>query len=392
MKRQLLFLVVACGLALMTAPSASAGTPGYCGHSYAMLMTGYEPNLLPASGTGILAPPGGFNGALTAIVGVGVIQFSAGCTSISGELIYNDGDLQFLENGGVGAIGGPAACYSAEKFLVSVPCFDGGNHFTGGSVTTAGEPPGLTLLQFTANFNFFDYGLGSGTGSIPFAFNIQETSGDTTLVGNTVPSPTAPVLTLTMQEQLPGKVLTSFGKAPYLGNSAITCAGNGANQDDLVSFIANNTGGTVAGSYGTAVGSVKIPPNGQATGILSFNSNDNLQVTPGVPIPPPNNSACAFSEMLDPFDGPAAFADGTSNILTSFTSPATDPTCTNAANPSAGFTTSQVAWGNGDFNAYAITTSLTDVPFKFVPPGEMSTCTHLGPTNNQNSQGQQGQP
>ena len=121
-------------------------------------------------------------------------------------MIYNDGDLQFLRRTGVGFIGGPTACYSGEKFLVSVPCFDGGNHFTAGSVTTAGEPPGLTLLQFTANFNFFDYGLTGAPGSMPLAFNIQETTGDTTLVGNTVPSPTAPVLTLTMQEQLPGKV------------------------------------------------------------------------------------------------------------------------------------------------------------------------------------------
>jgi hypothetical protein len=376
MKRQLLFLVLAGGLALMAAPNANAGKPpGFCGHNYAMLMTGYEPNLNPATGSGLVAGPGGFPGALTAIAGVGVIQFSSDCSSISGELIYNDGDLQFL-NTTVGATGGPAACYSAEKLLVSVPCFDGGNHFTAGSVTTAGEPPGLTLLQFTANFGFFDYGIGSATPSIPFAFNIQETTGDTTLVGNTVPSPTAPVLTLTMQEQLPGKVGTSFGQPPYLGNSAITCTGNGANDDDLVAFISNNTSQTVAGSYGTAVGSVNISPKGQASGILSFNSNDNLQVS-GATVPPPNNTSCSFSEQLDPFDGPAAFADGTSNIFTTLTSPATDPTCTNAANPSAGFTTSQVAWGNGDFNAYAITTSLTDIPDAFVPPGEMSTCIHL---------------
>jgi hypothetical protein len=385
MKRQLLFLVLAGGLALMAAPNANAAkVPGFCGSKYAMLMTGFEPNFTPALGSAA-----GFPGALTAIVGIGVIQFSSNCATISGELIYNDGDIQFLSDlGGIGAVGGPAACYSNEKALVSVPCFDGGNHFTAGSVTTAGEPPGLTLLQFTANFNFFDYGLESATPSIPFAFNIQETSGDTILVGNTVPSPTAPVLTLTMQEQLAGKVPTSFGAPPYLGNSAITCTGNGANDDDVVASLSNNMTGGIAGSYGTAVGSVNISSNGQANGILSFNSNDNLQVS-GATAPPPNNSACSFSEQLDPFDGPAAFADGTSNIFVTLTSPATDPTCTNAANPSAGFTTSQVAWGNGDFNAYAIVTSLTDIPFAFVPPGEMSTCTHLSDSPNQNSQGNQ---
>ena len=59
-----------------------------------MLMTGNEPNLNPATGVS-----GGFTGALTAIVGVGVIQFSNDCSSITGELIYNDGDIQFLSGG-----------------------------------------------------------------------------------------------------------------------------------------------------------------------------------------------------------------------------------------------------------------------------------------------------
>jgi hypothetical protein len=384
MKRQLLFLVLAGGLALMAAPNANAGKPpGYCGNNYAMLMTGYEPNLLPASGSGNAIGPGGFNGALTAIVGVGVIQFSSDCSKISGELIYNDGDLQFFENGNVaGVSAGPAACYVGEQETIlsfgGLPCFDGGNHFTGGSVTTAGEPPGLSLLQFTANFGIYDFGFHPNT-PLPLAFNIQETNGDTTLVGSSVPSPTAPVLTLTMQEQLPSKVQTSFGKPPYLGNSAITCTGTGGNEDDLIVAIQVLLLGseTVAGSYGTAVGSVNIPPNGQATGILSFNSNDNLLVS-GATQTPPNNTSCAFSEQLDPFDGPAAFADGTSNIFTTITSPSTDPTCTNAANPGAGFTTSEVAWGSpANRNAYATVTGLNDSSFPFVPPGEMSACTHL---------------
>ena len=55
MKRQLLFLVLAGGLALMAAPSANAGkpakAPGYCGKNYAMLMTGNEPSITPALGS-----------------------------------------------------------------------------------------------------------------------------------------------------------------------------------------------------------------------------------------------------------------------------------------------------------------------------------------------------
>ena len=408
MKRQLLFLILAGGLALM-APNANAGKPvkppvGYCGNNYAMLMTGYEPNQLPASGSGNIFGPGGFNGALTAIVGIGVIQFSKDCSTISGELIYNDGDLQFRDDGpmggpGVGVSAGPAACYSAQAEAIipfgGLPCFDGGNHFTGGSVTTAGEPPGLSLLQFTANFGFYDFNLVPAA-PLPLAFNIQETNGDTTLVGNTVPSPTAPVLTLTMQQQSPpNRIPTTFGKAPYVGNDAITCTGNGANEDDLIVAVQILLGAeTVAGSYGTAVGSVNIGLNGQASGLLSFNSNDNLLVS-GATGTPPNNSDCTFSEQLDPFDGPAAFADGTSNLVSTITNSATDPTCTNAANaPPAGFTTSQVAWGSpSNQNAYATVTGLTDSQFPFVPPGEMSTCTHLfdGPkaNGNQNNPGHQ---
>jgi hypothetical protein len=381
MKRQFLFLFLAAGLLLIAAPSARAITvpvPGFCGKNYAMLMTGDEPSVTPATGSGNVTGPGGFPGALTAIVGVGVIQFSRTC-AISGELIYNDGDLQFTANGGVGFFAGPAGCYKTKSILngIGLPCFDGGNHFSGGSVSTAGQPPGMALVQFTANFNLFNLVVGTPAGSLPFAFTLHETSDDSIVVGNTVPSPTAPVLTLTMEEQSPSliPVPTRFGLNPYVGNSAITCSGYGADDDDIIADIANSQSGGVAGAYGTAIGSVNIA-NGHANGILSFNTNDNLQVA-GSSAPPSNNTACAFSEVLDPFDGPASFQDGTSNIFSTITSPASDPTCTNAANPGAGFTTSQVAWGTFDTNSYATVTGLTETSFPFIPPGEMSECTHL---------------
>jgi hypothetical protein len=359
--------------------SATAHSPGFCGHNYAMLMTGAEPNSTPQLGS-----TAGFPGALTAIVGVGVIQFSRGCKSISGELIYNDGDVQFLENvPTAGLTGGPATCYSSVSFVAGLPCFDGGNHFTNGSVTTAGAPPGMALLQFTANFNFFDFALGpTSTGSMPFAFTIHETAGDFILVGNTVPSPTAPVLTLTMQQQDPefNPVPTTFGRPPYLGNSAIICNGYGADNEDAVASILNGFSGNTVAGYDSAVGSVQIFSSAQAGGLLSFNSNDNIQNPLPSPPSPQNNTACDFTSMLDPYDPPAAFADGTSNISNSITSPITDPTCTNAALGGAGFTTSQVVWGPDDSNSFAIVTGLTATSFPFVPPGEMSTCTFLANT------------
>jgi hypothetical protein len=406
MKRQFLFLVLVGGLVLMAAPKASAGkpakAPGYCGHNYAMLMTGAEGNTMPATGSAASGNPG----ALTAIVGVGVLQFSSNCSTISGELIYNDGDVQFAETG-VGVFAGPAQCYAGETiFSQGLPCFDGQNHFTGGSITTAGQPTGLALLQFTANFNAFDIGAapdGSATGSMPLAFTIQETTGDATLVGVSVPSAIAttlpsgavtyaPVLTLTMQEQSSNSVPTTFGKAPYVGNSAIICTGYGANSADLIAAIADSQSGGVAGSYGTAVGSVDILLNGTASGILSFNANDNLQVA-GSTAPPSNNTACAFTETPDPFDGPATFADGTSNLWSTISSPNPDATCTDSAEPQGGFATSQVAWGTTDQNSYATVTALHVSPFGFIPPAEMSTCTHIfdGPkaNGNQNNPGHQ---
>ena len=154
---------------------------------------------------GALIGPGGFTGALTAIVGIGVIQFSSDCSTISGELIYNDGDLQFLEESAARRRWRPGGVLLGRKETIcrSVVC----RASTVATISPVGasrpraQPPGLSLLQFTANFGFYDYGLGIPPRRFPFAFNIQETNGDTTLVGNTVPSPTAPVLTLTMQQQ-----------------------------------------------------------------------------------------------------------------------------------------------------------------------------------------------
>ena len=393
MKRQFLILVLAGGLALMAAPNASATTPGFCGHNYAMLMQGAEANPNPATGSGDVAGPGGYPGWLTAIVGVGVIQFSSDCSSITGELIYNDGDVQFSETG-IGIFAGPAQCYSAETiFSQGMPCFDGTNHFSAATVTTAGEPPGMALLQFTAEFNAYDIGAApdsDATGTMPFAFTIHGTTGNSVLVGNTVPStvttagaPGAPVLTLTLEEQSVAADLnpvpTTFGAAPYLGNSAIICSGTGADDDDLISDISNGDSGGVAGSYGNAVGSVQIFASGQAGGLLSFNGNDNLQVT-GSTAPVSNNAACDFTEVPDPFDGPATFADGTSNLWSTISSPNPDATCSDSSESGGGFETSQVAWGTIDQNSYAMVTGLHETSFGFLPPGEMSTCTHIANT------------
>jgi hypothetical protein len=53
-----------------------------------MLMNGAQVSQVQADGSTSLP------GALTAAVGVGTISFSPDCSTITGELIFNDGDLQ----------------------------------------------------------------------------------------------------------------------------------------------------------------------------------------------------------------------------------------------------------------------------------------------------------
>jgi hypothetical protein len=88
MKRIVFSLIIAGVFAISMAPKAGAALPGECGKSYAMLMNGNQPSTTVADGSSTLP------GALTAAVGVGEISFSPDCNTITGELIYNTGDLQ----------------------------------------------------------------------------------------------------------------------------------------------------------------------------------------------------------------------------------------------------------------------------------------------------------
>ena len=119
MKRLLLSLIVAGGLALMAAPQARAGTPGPCGKSYAFIINGADPSVVAADGSATLP------GAITQAVGVGSITFAAGTTSgctATGEIIYNAGDVQ---TNPIGEFFGPSYCYSGISGFNGAPCFDG---------------------------------------------------------------------------------------------------------------------------------------------------------------------------------------------------------------------------------------------------------------------------
>ncbi len=394
MKRILLSSIVAGGLALMTAPPASALPPGLCGHSYAMLMKGAEPQLVSATGGT------GLPGAITSAFGVGTITFAAStdgtdCTA-TGELIYNCGDIQ---TNPISLYFGPAVCYASASALgTGLPCFDGQNNFAAGLLSKGG-PNGSYILSFDANYSWFDAQDTEGT--FPFGFWIQNTLGSRIAVGTSIPGTVdaslpgngAPVLSITLQQQGIVPVATSYGAAPYKGEAAISCLAQGANSTDSFAAsqaaAANGFGPTVAGGFESTGGSIAIftaPPSGPAClagGGLSFNSNDNY-VTSGTPA---SNNYCPFSflpgDCIDGYSasqtGPAfsttasQFVDGASNGSAFIGTSAYN--CSDALTVGAGYATSAVQWGTSDANSYVMPTGLVSTATGYVPLGGSSACT-----------------
>jgi|HubBroStandDraft_1064217.scaffolds.fasta_scaffold10880_4 hypothetical protein len=384
MKRIVLGLIMAGGLALANAPKATAAVLGVCGKSYAMLITGAQPSSNQATG----ASP--FPGALTSIVGVGEISFPAaigtGCGAPTGELIFNNGDIQSTPPG---VLFGPASCYASEDPITGgLPCFDGTNHFNSASssiVTNGVNGNGsadLTILESGTQWTSSSLSTHSGSaGVISFEFTLQIGPGATTVLGNSKFSAGQPVLSLTMQRigtSTGGSadVPTAYGTAPYLGNSVFNCTATEANQSDGISLSVNPP--SIAGSFDSTVGAFQIFSDGTTAGSWSKNSNENI-VTSGST---PNNDDCSFSvapgNLTSGYGLAAAqFADGTSNAVETITSPPSDSTCTDAAIAGVGYTTSTVKWGSNEESGFLTVTGLTTTANGFVPPGSMSTCTAL---------------
>ncbi len=377
MRRIVLCLIVAGGLALMAAPMANAQVE--CGHSYAMQITGGQDSTLQ-------------NGPVTAVVGIGSITFGAGCTGKpTGELILNSGDMQFnpVSYAPTGEMFGPASCYAGSYALAAggIACFDGTDHITSGALTTPGPnadgSQDLTVTfsgeawnvdSFSPPFSPSTYGPLAGTVSLEFTLQPASAT-QYVVVGTSVPGTTTPyasALTLTMQEIRTTPVPTIWGALPYEGTSAISCSGFGANQTDPVSSAQDPP--SIASAYGSTAGSLSIWSGGFSWGSLSMNDNDEYQTSGSI-----SNSDCAFVEVPSTSiaGGPAAYAyaDGTSNGDAVIASPAADPNCTDAATAGAGYTTSNVQWGLGDTDEYVTLTGITSDATGFTPPGQMATCT-----------------
>jgi hypothetical protein len=381
MKRLVLSLMMAGGLALMAAPKASAGVFGGCGKQYAVLLQGAQETTTD-------------NGQATGTVGVGQITFGAagtagadGCTITSGELIYNSGDIQTSP---VGISFGPSECFDAASgFGTGIPCFNGGSASAPDGGLTSGVavpapapyPPGAFLVSFVANYNWFDASDGNNTeGPVPFGFIVIPSLADFVIVGNSVPAPSGPVLSITMEKQYTVPVPNTYGTAPYLGLSTLECTGYGANTTDLVA-AGQSSGGS--DGYGATTGALQIFSNGEAGGNLSFNADDNFGVTTS----PSTDDECDFASAPDssaPSIGPAygltpdpngsgsEFGDGANNNV-AFVEGGTS--CAAHLTAGSGYFTSGVQWGAGDMYGYLTVTGLFSTATGAVPPGEMATCT-----------------
>ena len=382
MKRLLLGLIVASGLALMAAPQANAAN-ALCGASWAVLGEGAAGDSIQA--TGASDQPGW----VTTAVLVGEITFDAlgtnganGCTVHSGEMILNMGDIQTSP---AGVYGGPTDCYDSDSLLTTgLPCFDGNNDLSpGGTLTSPGaEGAGSEDLVFTAIFNWFDTHI--VTVDIPFAMTLQP-AGTTTVAGITKAASGAPVLQITMQKIGTVPVATIYGAAPYLGDLAVSCEANGANTTDLV---ANGNGPgapdpTIAGGFESVLGAVEIFSTGQAGGSIGFNANDDITAS-GATATPGNNdcSITIFPGTADPGYSSGSegltqsqWPDGTSNSFALIDEPNSGTNCSDANTAGAGYANDSVAWGSKDTNAYLTTVGLASGATGYVPPGGMGTCT-----------------
>jgi hypothetical protein len=377
MKRILLSLMMAGGLAMLAAPYANAAAPGECGKTYAILISGNQVSNNRATGGS------GFPGALTAANGVGSVTFGAasgtGCSVTKGEVIFNSGDVQTSP---AGEYIGPSVCYQAVSALGSgLPCFDGGSHLTGTLAPSANA--GLSLqLSLIVAYNWIDGSI--ATGSIPLGFTVQNNTGATIVTGTSNPGTGLPVLTIELQKigtttNSTPAVPTVFGTAPYLGDTTISCQAWGANDTDFVASL-NDAAPAVSGAYESTIGDLQIFNAAQAGGSLSFNGNDNV----GSTTTPNNANDCAFTDVpgsecsiaLGTSCGtvPSAygFADGTSNSIAFVGTSGNSCGLDNTAG--AGYATSAVVYGATYTSNYIAVTGLFSTGTGFVPPGGESTC------------------
>jgi hypothetical protein len=414
MKRILLGLVMASGLALLVAPMANAQNAGLeCGHNYGFLATGAEP---------VTATTAAATYPLNYIAGVGVLKFGAlgsagtGQCTVGGEMIYIDNDYETFQ-------GGPSNCTVPSAFG-ELPCFNGVDTMIEGG--TGPGPNGSITIELGATFQTVVGDSNMADVTLPFDFTVFVAKSAATMEGNSnIPPggtaagdtngngpcdegldpwgcgpnspepPLGPVLSITLQEQATTAALnpipTTYGKAPYAGSAATLCTGFGGNSTDLVASGQATQTDEATGTYGATSGSLNVFADGLASGSLTFNSNDDVGNTTGI-----SNYDCDFQQ-----ENVAVYADGTTNNEAlindvQFYNPYTAGEALTCRDADAGVTgvgegnpvgadevNSSVVWGASDQDGYTIVTGVATPALlggAFLPPGETATCTSLQET------------
>lgn len=374
MKRFLLSLIVAGGLALMAAPNAGAvvsqcGTLGsVAGVHYAVSITGSEVFYGPEPASGPVPTP---------IAGIGAITItenaSTGVCTVGGELLYNDNDT----------VQGPAACTPGGTALAynppstpptvvpiggTVPCFDGDSTLVTGTATLNNAYNGvLTLTAHYGTYAGADCINGSGPCGAPtdvaLAFNINAGLGDATFAGasqaDETQSTAPPVLIIDGRKQgvaaATGIQNTTYGAAPWLGETTSTAGGPGGATVDSTTCPG-------CGSANSGFNVTNTAASGAlAGGSLTYNNNNDWVDTLAVVLP---GLDCHYS-LARAVSGGGPFSDGTVNVAAIFDQPYTG--ACGYVNIAAGFALGDVQYGATNTSAFSMVEGQTS--FLSATPG-----------------------
>jgi hypothetical protein len=346
MRRNVLVIALAalCGVA-MAAPYTYAA-PG-CGtmhdKTYAIALTGGE--YFNETEPGVAQPvPNPI--ACVGVIEVGAATAPAKC-AVTGELICNDNNVVTGPGTCDTSVLPPGVAYAPPLGITSptvvnysgiVPGLSGSTSDVSGSVGLNGAAIGQ--LQIT-----------SASTGISATFTIVDGAGSKNFVGHSNADDTGatspPILAIVGNKQgtavLAQPFPTTYGVAPYLGESTTLFTGPGDN--------ASGGTGVYPGGFGVSAGTNQTNADGTGGGFTSFNNNNN-QAVGAFPGPFPND-VCYDNVSL--CSGP--YTDGTVNVAATFSQPYTG-VCTDA-NLAAGFTLSSALYGPKMNYQYVLVTADT---------------------------------
>jgi hypothetical protein len=354
MNRGLTSFVLAAFLAVVISATNAFGVTcgAMAGKSYAILMTGaeYFNGVEPANPAPVATP----------IVGLGVIQVSSLCT-ITGELIYNNND----------SVTGPGSCTPGRSgvafgglsgyvtptvipYTGSVPCFTGTNSQLSGSASLNSAGLGTLTLSDSVTGNSFNFSIAAALGSVSWT--------GTSVATNTGSGNVPPILTIQGQKQGIVPVPSTYGQAPWFGQSTLSC-----------SVVASSDAGQNPGAFISAVGASAVPANNSPQGGGIFNLNLNNAFVPSVAITLPG-APCYTTTVLDT-SGAGPFPDGALNFAVTANGPYSGQCA--YANLASAWAESGVAWGTNDANKWSIFTAFTSTlsDGAFLPSGDIGACT-----------------